>query len=140
MLNPIHHTDSPQALAVYQTEPYVMASDVYALPPHTGRGGWTWYTGSAGWMLRFILESLLGLRVQANTLRITPCLPAHWGSFQMNYRHHSTLYHIQVEQTSTPPGGPAVTLDGALLSSPAIPLVDDGREHAVRVQIHKTGA
>lgn len=140
MLNPIHHTDSPHALAVYQTEPYVMASDVYALPPHTGRGGWTWYTGSAGWMLRFILESLLGLRVQANTLRITPCLPAHWESFQMNYRHHSTLYRIQVAQTSKPAGGPQVTLDGAPLSGPAIPLVDDGREHTVHVQVHKTGA
>lgn len=140
MLNPIHHTDSAQALAVYQTEPYVMASDVYALPPHTGRGGWTWYTGSAGWMLRFMLESLLGLRVQANTLRITPCLPAHWESFQMNYRHHSTLYRIQVEQTFKPAGGPKVTLDGTPLSGPEIPLVDDGREHAVHVQVHKTGA
>ena len=140
MLNPIHHTDSAQALATYQTEPYVMASDVYALPPHTGRGGWTWYTGSAGWMLRFMLESLLGLRVQTHTLRISPCLPAHWESFQMDYRHHSTLYRIQVKQTSQPLSEPQVTLDGAPLSGPAIPLVDDGRAHAVHVQVHKTGA
>lgn len=140
MLNPIHHSASAQALAVYQTEPYVMASDVYALPPHTGRGGWTWYTGSAGWMLRFMLESLLGLRVQANTLCITPCLPAHWESFQMDYRHHTTLYRIQVEQTSKPLRGPQVTLDGTPLSGPAIPLVDDGHAHAVHVQVHKTGA
>ena len=81
-----------------------------------------------------------GLRVQANTLRISPCLPAHWESFQISYRHHSTLYRIQVEPTSQTPGGQAITLDGAPLPSPAIPLVDDGHAHAVHVQVHKTGA
>ncbi len=140
MLNPIHHADSSQALAVYQTEPYVIASDVYALPPHTGRGGWTWYTGSAGWMWRFILESLLGLRVESDTLRIVPCLPAHWDGFRVNYRYRATLYLIEVRQTPKPPVGPTATLDGAELPGPAVPLVDDGREHAVVVQVHKTGA
>ncbi|WP_173024815.1 GH36-type glycosyl hydrolase domain-containing protein [Acidovorax sp. SRB_14] len=139
MLNPLHHADSPQALAVYQTEPYVIASDVYALPPHTGRGGWTWYTGSAGWMWRFILESLLGLRVESDTLRIVPCLPAHWGAFQVNYRYRATLYLIEVRQTPKLQTGPAVILDGAELPGPAVPLVDDGREHAVVVQVHTTG-
>lgn len=139
MLNPIHHTDAPQALSVYQTEPYVMASDVYALPPHTGRGGWTWYTGSAGWMLRFLLESLLGLRVEAGTLRITPCLPAHWEAFALNYRYRTTLYQIQVRQTSAPEG-PDITVDGAEISGPSIALVDNGGTHTVRMQVRTTGA
>lgn len=139
MLNPIHHTDSPQATALYQTEPYVIASDVYALPPHTGRGGWTWYTGSAGWMLRLILESLLGLRVEASTLRITPCLPAHWEAFEMTYRYRATIYQIQVQPAPKPLGKSVVQLDGVELSDPVIPLADDGREHTVVVQIDPTG-
>ena len=139
MLNPIHHTDAPQVLSVYQTEPYVMASDVYALPPHTGRGGWTWYTGSAGWMLRFLLESLLGLRVEAGTLRIAPCLPAHWETFALNYRYRTTLYQIQVRQTSAPEG-PDITVDGAEIPGSSIALVDDGGTHTVRMQVHTTGA
>ncbi len=141
MLNPIRHADSPQAVSVYQTEPYVIASDVYALAPHTGRGGWTWYTGSAGWMLRCILESLLGLQVEADRLRITPCLPAHWSAFQLNYRYGATLYRIQVLQTSgpDPDAEPALTLDGVPLAGSALPLTDDGGEHAVVARLHKTG-
>lgn len=137
MLNPIRHADSPQATTVYQAEPYVIASDVYALAPHTGRGGWTWYTGSAGWMLRFILESLLGLQVEADRLRIVPCLPAHWSGFRLNYRYRSTLYRIQVRQTAQT--GPALTLDGVPLAGTALALTDDGGEHAVLVQVFKTG-
>ena len=140
MLNPICHTDTPQATAIYQTEPYVIASDVYALPPHTGRGGWTWYTGSAGWMLRFILESLLGLRVEANSLRITPCLPVHWEGFQMSYRYRATTYQIQLKVARERLGKPVVQLDGVELSDAVIPLVDDLREHTVVVQIDPTGA
>ena len=138
MLNPIHHTDSPQAVALYQTEPYVIASDVYALPPHTGRGGWTWYTGSAGWMLRFIVESLLGLHGHAGALRIVPCLPAHWEKFAMNYRYGATLYRIEVRQTAAPEG-PEITVDGVGISGQSITLVDDGGEHAVLVQVRTTG-
>ena len=139
MLNPIHHTDAPQALAVYKTEPYVMASDVYALPPHTGRGGWTWYTGSAGWMLRFLLESLLGLQVEAGALRVVPCLPADWEGFAMNYRYGAALYKIQVRQTATP-HGPDIIVDGVAIPGTGITLVDDGGEHAVLIQVHTTGA
>ncbi|WP_296446570.1 GH36-type glycosyl hydrolase domain-containing protein [Rhodoferax sp. UBA5149] len=140
MIDPVRHADSPQAIATYQTEPYVIASDVYALPPHTGRGGWTWYTGSAGWMSRFILESLLGLNVESNSLRFAACLPAHWDSYEVNYRYRATLYRIKVLQTTVEDDGPHLTVDGAELPGSTIPLTDDGGEHAIVVRIHKTGA
>ena len=113
----------------------MLAGDVYALAPHTGRGGWTWYTGSAGWMLQFILESLLGLRRDADTLRVAPCLPADWTTFRVHYRYRHTVYHITVLQTSAAQGARALTLDGVELPGPAIPLVDDRCEHAVELRI-----
>ena len=139
MLDPVRHAYSPQAVATYKTEPYVLASDVYALPPHAGRGGWTWYTGSAGWMLRFILESQLGLSVESDRLRVVPCVPKHWVSFQLNYRYRETLYRIKVLPSSPEGDGPALTLDGAEFVGSAIFLIDDRREHAVVVRIHQTG-
>ena len=135
LLDPISHAKSPDSVAVYKTEPYVLAGDVYALAPHTGRGGWTWYTGAAGWMLQFILESLLGLRRDADTLHIAPCLPADWTTFRVHYRYRHTVYHITVLQTPAAQGARALTLDGAVLPGPAIPLVDDRREHAVELRI-----
>jgi len=140
MIDPIKHADSPRAIATYLTEPYVVASDVYSRAPHTGRGGWTWYTGSAGWMLRFILESLLGLKVESDRLRIVPCLPAHWDSFQLNYRYRETLYRIKVLQGSTVDDRPVFIVDGVEIAGPAIPLVDDRHEHAVVARILRTGA
>jgi cellobiose phosphorylase len=123
-------------------EPYVVASDVYAVEPHTGRGGWTWYTGSAGWMYRLILESLLGLSLDVDKLHVAPCLPAHWTGFQVHYRHRETVYHITVTQVRRDGEGPCpeprVTVDGVEQASPMIPLVDDHREHAVEVSV--TGA
>jgi cellobiose phosphorylase len=139
MLDPIRHADSPRSIATYKTEPYVIASDVYSLPPHTGRGGWTWYTGSAGWMLRFILESLLGLSVESDQLRIVPCVPKHWVSFQLNYRFRETLYRIKVLPTSHVGDGPVLTLDSTEFFGSAIPLIDDRCEHAVVVRIYQTG-
>ncbi|MEB0059452.1 GH36-type glycosyl hydrolase domain-containing protein [Variovorax sp. LG9.2] len=139
MLDPVRHADSTDALATYQTEPYVMASDVYALPPHAGRGGWTWYTGSAGWMLRFVLESLLGLQVESDALRIVPCVPEHWVSFRVNYRYRETVYRIKVLTKSSEGEGPALMLDGMALSGSVIPLIDDRCEHAVVIRIHHTG-
>ncbi|WP_232324299.1 MULTISPECIES: glycosyl hydrolase family 65 protein [unclassified Variovorax] len=135
LLDPVNHTNSPDSIAVYKTEPYVLAGDVYALAPHTGRGGWAWYTGSAGWMYRFILESLLGLRLDADKLHVSPCLPADWNSFQVHYRYRQTIYHITVLQTSAANGEPRLTVDGVLLPGQAIPLVDDRREHLVEVRI-----
>jgi cellobiose phosphorylase len=135
MINPVNHAKSPDAIALYKTEPYVLASDVYALAPHTGRGGWTWYTGSAGWMYQFVLESLLGLRLEADKLHFSPCVPADWNSFQVHYRYRETVYHITVVQTSVGGGGPRLTVDGVDLPGMAVSLIDDRRQHAVEVRI-----
>ncbi|MBI2455925.1 MAG: cyclic beta 1-2 glucan synthetase, partial [candidate division NC10 bacterium] len=136
MINPVNHARSPEGIATYKVEPYVVAADVYALSPHTGRGGWTWYTGSAGWMYRLIVESLLGLRLEVDTLRLAPCLPADWKAFTVHYRHRETVYHIAVLQTSAGNGETSVTVDGLERHDRAIPLVDDRQEHSVRVEIH----
>ena len=135
IIDPVNHAKSPDAIAVYKTEPYVLASDVYALAPHTGRGGWTWYTGSAGWMYQFIVESLLGLKLEAGKLRITPCVPADWNSFQIHYRYGEAVYHITVMQTPIENSRPRLTVDGVELFDPAIPMVDDGRQHVAEVRI-----
>src|SRR6185436_2227622 len=92
MINPVMRGGSEGDIATYKVEPYVVAADVYAIPPHTGRGGWTWYTGSAGWMYRLIMESLLGLRLEVDKLRFAPCLPAHWPSYKIHYRYRETNY------------------------------------------------
>jgi cellobiose phosphorylase len=139
MLDPTRHANSADAVARYKTEPYVMAGDVYATAPHAGRGGWSWYTGAAGWMVRFILESLLGLRVEGDKLQMAPCIPAHWKSFQVHYRYRRSPYHITVSQTPATAGlaGLAgLTLDGAALPGTVVPLLDDGREHRVEVAWH----
>ncbi len=98
LINPINHGCSAGDIAVYKVEPYVVAADVYAVSPHVGRGGWTWYTGSSGWMYRLILESLLGLRVEADQLSLAPCLPPDWNTYTLHYRYRSTMYHITVIQ------------------------------------------
>ncbi|MDP2787471.1 MAG: glucoamylase family protein [Pseudomonadota bacterium] len=140
LINPANHAKSHAAIATYKVEPYVMAADVYAVAPHTGRGGWTWYTGSAGWMYRLILESLLGLRLEVDKLHVTPCLPAHWPGFKVHYRYRETVYHITVEQ---PPAGDegrvgvtSVMVDGVEQDSQTIPLLDDHREHTVTVMVN----
>jgi cyclic beta-1,2-glucan synthetase len=94
IINPINHARTPADVATYKVEPYVIAADVYAVSPHVGRGGWTWYTGSAGWMYRLIVESLLGLRLEGETLHIEPCLPADWDGFKLSYRYRETRYQI----------------------------------------------
>jgi cellobiose phosphorylase len=124
MINPVNHAGSPAAIAIYKVEPYVVAADVYAVAPHTGRGGWTWYTGSAGWMYRLIVESLLGFRREGNVLRFAPCLPAHWPGFKLRYRHGSTLYHIDVRATI-----------GRASENCTIALVDDGRAHRIEISL-----
>jgi cellobiose phosphorylase len=140
MINPVSHARSPEGIATYKVEPYVVAADVYALPPHTGRGGWTWYTGSAGWMYRLIVESLLGLRLEVDRLSFAPCLPADWKGFTLHYRYRDTLYHITVLQVSAGNGGTSVTVDGVEQPDKAIPLVDDRREHSAEVKIQAAGS
>src|SRR5437764_8733658 len=99
MIKPVNHGRSSEAIAAYKVEPYVVAADVYALPPHTGRGGWTWYTGSAGWMYRLVVESLLGVQLEVDRLRFAPCLPLEWHQFSLRYRYHETYYHILVRRS-----------------------------------------
>jgi len=133
MINPIHHAETPEKIATYRVEPYVVAADVYAVSPNIGRGGWTWYTGSAGWMYRFVLESLLGLRLETDKLRFSPCLPDDWGAFTVHYRYRETVYHINVLRSG---GGAArVVVDGIEQADGAVPLVDDHEEHSVEVRV-----
>ena len=139
MINPVNHARSTDETATYKVEPYVVAADVYAVPPHTGRGGWTWYTGSAAWMYRLIVESLLGLRLEVDKLRLTPCLPADWEGFRMHYRYRETVYHIAVLQTTAGKGAMRVSVDGIEQHDKTIPLVDDHKEHRVEVRIPATG-
>ncbi|MEN6532526.1 MAG: cyclic beta 1-2 glucan synthetase, partial [Bryobacteraceae bacterium] len=113
MINPVNHGGSPEAIGTYKVEPYVVAADVYAVPPHTGRGGWTWYTGSAAWMYRLIVESLLGLRLEVDKLYIEPCLPGDWESFTMHYRYRETIYHIRVARIAEG-ATTKITVDGTV--------------------------
>jgi cellobiose phosphorylase len=136
IINPVNHAGSAESIAIYKVEPYVVASDVYALSPHTGRGGWTWYSGSAGWMYRLILESILGLRLEADKLHVEPCIPAHWASFKMNYRYRETVYHITVCQTRAADGVTMLTVDNIERHDLVIPLVDDRQNHEVDLRIH----
>jgi len=135
MINPISHGSSAAEIATYRVEPYVVAADVYAVPPHTGRGGWTWYTGSAGWMYRLITESLLGLRLEVDKLRFTPCLPPGWTSFKVHYRYRETHYHINFKLDGS--GKEVrVVLDGKAQPDHYLPLVDDRVDHQVEVEVH----
>ena len=139
IINPVNHALSREGAQTYKVEPYVVAADVYASSSHVGRGGWTWYTGSAGWMYRLILESLLGLRLEADRLSLAPCLPAHWPSFKVRYRYRETQYNIVVRRRppteSTPVDSITVVLDGTARPDPVIPLVDDHQEHKVEVSV-----
>ncbi len=132
LLNPIRHGDSRAKVERYKTEPYVLAGDVYSEPPHVGRGGWTWYTGSAGWMYRIGLESILGLHVHGDRLTLAPCVPEDWKRYTITYRYQSAVYEISVEGKG---GAAGVWLDGTAVAGGEIRLVDDGRRHAVRVVI-----
>jgi cyclic beta-1,2-glucan synthetase len=134
IINPVNHSKTAAEIATYKVEPYVVAADIYALSPHTGRGGWTWYTGSAGWMYRLILESLLGLRLDVDRLHFAPCLPADWKGFKVHYRFRETVYHIDVLQMHAENGEMTVIVDGIEQNDKFIPLVDDRQEHSVEVR------
>jgi cyclic beta-1,2-glucan synthetase len=134
LLNPINHTGTRAGLHKYKVEPYVAAGDVYSEPRHIGRGGWTWYTGSAGWMYRATLESMLGFHLKGERLGIEPCIPRSWRDFEIDYHRGDTLYRIRVENPSGVCRGIAeVRLDGKLLPSNEIPLVVDGQTHQILV-------
>jgi cyclic beta-1,2-glucan synthetase len=143
MLSPISHASTPEQVARYQLEPYVIAADVYGNPPHVGRGGWSWYTGSAGWMIRVTLEALLGLQIEGGEwMLLRPCIPDGWPGFSLSYRlpGEDTLYEVKVRKagTSTIPVTRA-TLDGAACTvgeeGARIPLRHDGGTHHVQVEL-----
>jgi cellobiose phosphorylase len=135
MLNPANHAVDAASTQLYKVEPYVVASDVYALPPHTGRGGWTWYSGSAGWLYRLMIESILGLQRQANTLTMRPCIPADWDGFGLDYRFGTSLYRIRVTQAGGPGQQACAIMDGEKQAACSITLADDGKEHRVDITV-----
>ncbi|HEV8195925.1 MAG TPA: hypothetical protein VGP87_04725, partial [Gemmatimonadales bacterium] len=138
MINPVRHGATAELIARYKAEPYVVAADVYAVAPHTGRGGWTWYTGSAGWLYRLILESLVGVSLVNRTLRVAPCMPPGWGPFTVQYRFGGTVYRISVVPAEN--GAVGVTVDGVERQEHDIPLQDDGVAHVVEVRVAGAGA
>ena len=134
MLNPVNHTRTGPALDRYKAEPYVVAGDVYSNPQHPGRAGWSWYTGAAGWMYRAGLESILGLRRRGAVFEIDPCIPSTWPEFSIVWKVGKTRYEITaVNQQRRCRGVASVTLDGRLVDSKAVPIVDDGETHVVDV-------
>jgi cellobiose phosphorylase len=136
LLTPIHHGATPKQVATYQVEPYVVAADVYAVVPHTGRGGWTWYTGSAGWMYRLLIETLLGVNREGDRLRLNPRLPRHWQGYTLHYRYRQTVYHITITRHAAQPDTAApLAPDGPEPAGQTILLVDDRQEHAVELHV-----
>ncbi len=135
LINPVNHAKTPAAMARYAAEPYVLAGDVYAVTPHTGRGGWSWYTGSAGWMYRLIVESLLGLRREGDTLHLKPLLRADWPGFKLRYRYRDTAYWIEIKRDAGATQAISLSVDGVVQAGPVIALVDDRVEHKVVVLV-----
>ncbi len=139
MLSPVSHTATAEAVATYKTEPYVIAADVYGVEPHVGRGGWTWYTGSAGWMLRVAVESVLGFGLdRGQAITLDPCVPADWPGFSIRYRlpdGSGTVYAVRAARGAEP----GLTVDGVALPASGsgwrVPLVRDGAEHHVRLTL-----
>ena len=136
LLNPVNHGGSQEQIANYKVEPYVVAADVYAVAPHVGRGGWTWYTGSAGWMYRLLIETLLGVNLEGDKLHLAPRLPKNWPVFKIHYRYRQTVYHITIARLAADSAGNnLLKLDGQELPGMTIPLLDDHHEHAVEMKV-----
>jgi cyclic beta-1,2-glucan synthetase len=138
LLNPVNHARSRADVLRYKVEPYVVAADVYSRAPHVGRGGWTWYTGSAGWMYRAGIESILGLRLQGDTLCLEPCTPKAWPGFELSFRHGSTLYTVSVDNSAGAGRGIAfAALNGDPIAERPLrlKLTDDGGQHRLDVRL-----
>ena len=138
LINPVNHSSTRAAIHRYKVEPYVVCADVYSAPAHIGRGGWTWYTGSAGWMYRTAIEGMLGLNLRGRKLRIDPCIPRSWPGFEVTYKHGSSRYHIAVDNPKRVSRGVVkAALDGSgIASSPCeIALTDDGTYHYARITL-----
>jgi cyclic beta-1,2-glucan synthetase len=131
-VNPIARIVSREYFATYKVEPYAVAADIYSEPPHTGRGGWTWYTGSAGWLYRAGIEYILGVRIRGQVLSLAPCIPRHWDSYQVDVRFRSARYRISVDNRAQIGNGiAALIVDGTRFTTHdgTVDLADDGRDH-----------
>jgi cellobiose phosphorylase len=135
MIDPIHHGDTPETIARYKVEPYVIAADVYANPQHVGRGGWTWYTGSAGWTYRLITESLLGIHLEVDKLRFAPCIPPDWKSFKLTYRYRQSVYEINFRNVGIGKTVKSLRCDGMENAEKTLSLEDDGKVHTVKIEL-----
>jgi len=136
MLSPIHHARTEHEVNRYKVEPYVMAADVYAIHPHVGRGGWTWYTGASGWMYQAGLEGILGFKRQGEKLVLKPCIPSRWPGYRLTYSYQTTKYEIVVENPKgRMTGCERITLDDEVLLEPVISLKDDGQVHKVHLTL-----
>jgi cellobiose phosphorylase len=136
LLNPVHHGGTSKQIATYKVEPYVVAADIYSMAPHTGRGGWTWYTGSAGWMYRLLVETLLGVHLEGDRLRLEPRMRAEWTTYKIHYRYRQTVYHITISRLAAEaPRGNLLSVDGQEISGTVVSLVDDQREHFAELKI-----
>lgn len=135
LINPINHGLNADAIARYKVEPYVMTADIYSVAPHTGRGGWSWYTGSAGWAYRLIIETLLGIERHGDSITVHPLLPCDWPSVSLVYRHGSSDYQINAQRST---GDYQLIVDGVPLPGNTIPLLDDGQRHVVEISLGAT--
>ena len=135
MINPVHHSDTAEKCAVYKVEPFVMAGDVYASPALAGRGGWTWYTGSASWMYQLVMKHLLGVRLKVDRLYFEPCLPGDWSSWKLHYRYRETFYHITFLRAGSSDHVASVIVDGIEQEERYIRLIDDRVEHLAEIKI-----
>jgi cyclic beta-1,2-glucan synthetase len=134
LLNPVNHGRTAEDVARYRAEPYVVAADVYSVPPHTGRGGWTWYTGSAGWMYRVGIEAILGITFVNGSLHLDPCIPREWPGFEATVTRNATRHRIIVENPDgVSRGVKLIEMDGRPLHSRDVPMLSDGVDHTIRV-------
>ena len=133
MINPINRTVNEKEVNKYKVEPYVIAADIYSSENFPGRGGWTWYTGSAGWFYKVGVQGILGLEKHGDRLKLTPQMPIAWDGFKATYRYGQTLYHIEVEKGEKS----SIELDGKECAVNSIPLSDDGKEHKVFIQTNR---
>jgi len=135
MINPVYHSDTSGKCAIYKVEPFVMPGDIYASPSLAGRGGWTWYTGSASWMYQLIVKYLLGIRLKVDMLYFDSNLPKEWSSWKLHYRYRETFYHIAFVRFGPSDQTTSVTVDGMEQEERAVRLIDDRVEHLVEVKI-----
>ncbi len=135
MINPVNHGDNAEKISIYKAEPYVVAADVYSVPLHKGRAGWTWYTGSAGWMYRLIIESILGLKKEGDKIHLDPCIPKEWKGFTIRYRYMDTNYHISFIQSAETASERKLFVDEVEQKDSMLTLVNDHIDHRIEFQM-----